>query len=510
MNKLKVALLSLVAFIAVSVYAQHIDLHFTAHVLKDISVYNYEQRTQIDVPAGCDISFNRLACEERNTPESPLRFILQDTIQHVEYKLYYDCSDIFQFEYNNIQDFWDIQTITKVLYHINKNGYQYDMRKGMEEDALLYLSKVKSVGEELDDPYLRDYIQRLALKIYPHYILDGRVLNFNVQIQESQEVNARTFPNGTIVLTTGLLSVLHTEEELTAILAHEIAHLVLDHSVMNVNKVLLRQKRHNFWVGALTGLTAVTEGIAAARTGYLPGMATWSVATLSSALGSKVIDYLGMKYNHKQEFEADRVAVQILKILGYDSNAMSSVLNRIKVYSVKQNDWSYMKDSPTHPALQERIEQSGQPQDCRDREFEVMVSRAVSNAAILHYRSFHFNQCLSLVSQNISNRVANSDDYVLRAHCTLALKDTPETNKETLYWIDKARQSGIVSAFDIARTEIIAHLRLGHKEQAVRLLQSYIVGMKKKSEENLSDRVSNVVQNEIKWAQNMLLRLQAL
>ena len=56
--------------------------------------------------------------------------------------------------------------------------------------------------------------------------------------------NVYMYSNGTMVIHTGLLSALHTEDELVAILSHEIAHFVLDHSVQNVNIYILF-RRHN-------------------------------------------------------------------------------------------------------------------------------------------------------------------------------------------------------------------------------------------------------------------------
>ncbi len=57
-------------------------------------------------------------------------------------------------------------------------------------------------------------------------------------------------PNGTIMLSIGLLSIIDSEEELVSILAHEVAHFV-DHYVMNIIKQQEREKRAAFWAVVL-------------------------------------------------------------------------------------------------------------------------------------------------------------------------------------------------------------------------------------------------------------------
>jgi Zn-dependent protease with chaperone function len=141
--------------------------------------------------------------------------------------------DCFSFTYDNVQDLWNSKIITNVLYNLKKKGFQYELRDEMENDALDYIQKVKNMNLEFNDPYLETYLYSLVAKIAPQTLIDGRPCSINLLILKNPTINACTYPNGTIVLNTGLLASLHSEDELVAILAHEIAHFVLDHSVIN-------------------------------------------------------------------------------------------------------------------------------------------------------------------------------------------------------------------------------------------------------------------------------------
>ena len=67
---------------------------------------------------------------------------------------------------------------------------------------------------------------------------------------------------------------------------------------------------------------------------YAPGALTASTALFASAIAEDSVDRLGMEYNHEQDLFADAVAVDILKHLGYDENALATALNRIKIIDI--------------------------------------------------------------------------------------------------------------------------------------------------------------------------------
>ena len=62
-------------------------------------------------------------------------------------------------------------------------------------------------------------------------------------------------PNGTMLISTGLLCTLDSEDELAAIIANEMSHFVLDHQVNNIYRAERRAKRAAFW-GTVLAVTA--------------------------------------------------------------------------------------------------------------------------------------------------------------------------------------------------------------------------------------------------------------
>lgn len=492
------------------------------------SEVNIKARTETsiskEIPANCVVNINSFTCEFNETSYLiDMHFGLSDgrsfTLSEKKVK-----NLIFLTE--DVQDLWDKYIISDVIPSITNSVttssttpdiYQYSLRQELEVDALRYISIIKENGLEFEDPYLENYLYSLVAKIAPKYMLDGRPSNVNIVIEQNPSANACCFPNGTIVINTGLLSALHTEDELVAILSHEIAHFVLDHAVKNINESVKRQKRAEFWAGLATIATAVTEGVIASNNQYyIPGSATVAVAAMSSIIASNVTEQLGMRYNHLQEKEADKLAKEVLLLLGYNENALATALSRIERIFIEERNLAMNFDSESHPSLIERIKLAGTPSNEVNVQFERIISFATTNTAMLKYNNRRFRQCLPLVNQNINNGVALADDYIIKAQCLLALEDHPETNREILELLSKAKELN-ANNINIDKVEIISNLRLGNNELAIQMLTEYIEQLSQMDEElsyiynqDMWAATKQFIISEKQWAQNMIIKIKGM
>lgn len=485
-----------------NVVAQTHDVSLSARLLRNIDV-----RKKGDV-----VNLISVTHRTEQNPNS-LRFVENYYLRCAdssEMKLPSKVGDCLAFDYSEVGGFWDAQVIRNVLPFIVSKGYLTDMRNEIEGDVWEYITRLQNYGLQFKDPLLESYICGLMAKILPHPLLDDRPTDLNLFIEQSTEVNAYTFPNGTIVLTTGLLAALHTEDELVAVLAHEIAHYVLDHSITNVSAEITRQRRAEFWSTLLLGVTAGAEmAVAASNEYYVPGMATVGMAIASGEIASKVIDRLGMKYNQEQENEADRCAVEVLELLNYDADALSTALKRIAVLNKMERNTRSFVASSTHPELLERIRGCGTPRDVRDKRFERMVSSAVSCTAVLKYNVGRLRFCEQLLSQNVANGVADVDDYLLKARCLMSRCEMSEVGEEVLSLLERAGAMDSLN-LNVYSTEILARLRLQQNTEAREYLSAYIVRLEEmvqlaKDKEWIYPL--NYIMAELQWARKTQLRL---
>lgn len=422
------------------------------------------------------------------------------------------------FHLKTIDDLWSAAILQDVIPMLINKGTQVNLRQETEVDALQYIEALKNNGLEFNDPYLVNYLYTLVTKIAPSTLIDGRPGSVNIMIQDSPDLNAATFPNGTIVINTGLLAALHTEDELVAVLAHEIAHFVLDHSIHNINAQIERQKRAEAAAAFATILAGVAEaGMAYHSNGYyLPGAVTAATAIAATAIANQAVIDFGMSYNNQQENEADAYAIQVLDFLGYDHNALATALNRLKDIMLIERSKAMYFASYTHPSLIERISKAGVPSNNVDPEFERMVSFAVTNTAFVKYDSRRFREAMCYADQNIKNNVATANDYLLKANCLLALNSEPESDREVLALINAARRLDSTN-INIFKAEILAELRLKNRLEAKKMLEQYIsylsdteTSLKNIQHPDLWLDLYRYVVAEQEWVSNMSIKLSGM
>jgi predicted Zn-dependent protease len=154
--------------------------------------------------------------------------------------------------------------------------------------------------------------------------------SIGVVILVSDEVNALTFGEGTFVLFEGLSKVPDTV--LDGIMAHEMAHALLGHSLRSADKANTIAQ----WTSALGVLAGVDEDGARQAVSWTLGVAMPS-------------------HSREQELEADRTAVSILQAGGYGTAAPSAMLNTL-MWMRDNTEMTKSGFFSTHPSLEERIQ----------------------------------------------------------------------------------------------------------------------------------------------------------
>ncbi len=136
----------------------------------------------------------------------------------------------------------------------------------------------------------------------------------------------RTFvlPSGVVLLSTGMLGLLHDEAELAFVLAHELAHAASGKSALRLVRM---------------GLKALVAG---------------HPARADEAWLAAIEDLMKLGYGDDEEFEADRAAVDCLRSLGYDIGAAKRLLGRIEARSIS-GDAEVSDYALAHPSAPERI-----------------------------------------------------------------------------------------------------------------------------------------------------------
>lgn len=161
---------------------------------------------------------------------------------------------------------------------------------------------------------------------------------YNFHVIQSDEINAFAMPGAYILVTRGLLRCAQNEDELAAILAHEIGHVQRRHAVDAIKNA----RGSDVWKTALVEFgKAGTHGKNYSEVFNM----------LSAGIGDMLKTVMVNGYSREQEAGADADAIEIMRLAGYDPNAMVSMLQRMKV-QLKHDAHDF---NSTHPSPDERI-----------------------------------------------------------------------------------------------------------------------------------------------------------
>ena len=159
-------------------------------------------------------------------------------------------------------------------------------------------------------------------------------IQWEVVVFESQEVNAFALPGGKIGVYTGLLPVAENQDELAAVVGHEVAHVVARHGNARVSAALATE----------TGveLTSAVVGGATAKNRELLGL-----LGVGAQLG------ILLPYSRDQETEADVLGLEYMANAGFEPAAAIQLWRNMEKVSGNQVP-TFLS---THPSHEGRIEE---------------------------------------------------------------------------------------------------------------------------------------------------------
>ena len=138
---------------------------------------------------------------------------------------------------------------------------------------------------------------------------------------QSDEVNAFAVPGGFVFVTTGMLKFLKDEDELAAILGHEMGHMELRHGMKSIGKESVLK------LFSLMKEVATMSGDSGDST---QAAARQQLVALADELFGKLTTSIRNGYGIEMESQADWRSIQFSKALGYETKALYDVLERFK------------------------------------------------------------------------------------------------------------------------------------------------------------------------------------
>ena len=181
------------------------------------------------------------------------------------------------------------------------------------------------------DETLQNRVQAIGERLAA--VCDRRELIYKFAIIDDKDVNAFSLPGGYVFVNNGLIAKTANDDELAAVIAHEIAHITARHAVKRLESGL--------------GLQLAQLATLAAKQNALVQGAGFGIQAARLA------------YAREDELEADKLGAKYMKSAGFDPKAMLSFLEKLDVEQGK--DAHYLprgvvrpQYALTHPYVPER------------------------------------------------------------------------------------------------------------------------------------------------------------
>jgi predicted Zn-dependent protease len=189
-------------------------------------------------------------------------------------------------------------------------------KKGKRNSDIVQARRVRSIADKL--------IRQTAA-----FRQDAAGWQWEINVLSSPEVNAWCMPGGKIAVYTGLIEKLDiTDDELAAVMGHEIAHALREHSRERASEQVV--------AGLGISILATVAGV--------------------GAVGQQGMEYayqglLGLPNSRAHETEADRMGVELAARAGYDPRAAITLWQKMGEVGGKEPP----KFMSTHPARADRV-----------------------------------------------------------------------------------------------------------------------------------------------------------
>ena len=183
------------------------------------------------------------------------------------------------------------------------------------EDSLFNIARETTIGRSVyvrllesglieTHPLMDRYINDLGFRLLAG--IDHRLRDYRFFIVRDDAVNAFALPGGFIGINRGLIMQARTQHQLASVLAHEIAHVRLRHGMdmMEKGKELNTKAMLTMLAGLLLGSVDSEVGSA---------MVFGGVAGTQQAM---------VNFTRENEYEADRIGMQLLHDAQFDPNGM--------------------------------------------------------------------------------------------------------------------------------------------------------------------------------------------
>lgn len=295
----------------------------------------------------------------------------------------------YEFIPGSIESLWQYKMLEYDVYDVLLgDGYHYDRRYAMEELMKEFLVTAEQNGSFYIDSYLESRLYSILRLVYPVRNTDRRPGVMSLRILSDITPDAWVGPDGTMVITTGMITAVNSELELMALMAQEVAHFALDHHLTNFTNHL--------------------------STGIEP------------ALGNLI------RYSTPQERQADQCAVSVLELYGKSPSILTSMLRKVLSCGELMGNYYLGSTNGFFPDAASRAIAYSDTLTYFSTDYEKLIAPVITFNAFKAFNQSQYLLCKRLLERNIASGEATADDRVLLSQALMRLAGSDQEYENAL------------------------------------------------------------------------------
>ena len=184
------------------------------------------------------------------------------------------------------------------------------------------------------DKNIREYVVCIANRIIPHVKQNPNPQQWEVQVFEDEQANAFALPGYKIGVYTGLLKYAKNQDQLAAVMGHEVAHVIAEHGNERVSNQMATQ----------AGLSIATAVLGATQ--------NENSALILAGLGLGAQYGVILPFSRKHESEADLIGLDLMAQAGFNPAESVTLWQNMSQAGAAPPEFL-----STHPSSDTRIKQ---------------------------------------------------------------------------------------------------------------------------------------------------------
>lgn len=342
----------------------------------------------------------------------------------------------YEFLPGNIESLWQLKILeAKVYESLLTSGYNYDRRYLMEDKMKEFMTSAEQSGSFYIDSYLESRLYGILRMVYPVRNTDKRPGVLSLRILSDITPDAWVGPDGTMVITTGMITAVQSEVELMALMAQEVAHFALDHHLTNFNSTL--------------------------------------ASGLEVHLGNVI------RYSSQQEILADKCAVAVLDAYNKKPSVLASMLKKVIAYGELMGNYYLVSTNGFFPDAASRAAISADTTLYFSPDYERLIAPVISFNAFNAYNQSHYLLCRRLLERNIATGEASADDMVLLSQAMMKLSGSVEDDEKALSVVRSVTGMTGEAPPEAFKQEALLLLRLGRRGEAEAALDKCVEALER-------------------------------